>query len=231
MIILRLNEEERLFAVSRSSQLNSLFDVMESTAMEVIKLVEFKKICGDDGMVDHWLNITSSNLANKVDSTTIRFHMGFLGALNNEDIDSLIKNIDLVRNKYKTPVDFIKAVKKRLRNETKKGDYKYRDWLKENDKITHNDNKFLVSNEDYVNLFKFITLSLSGDIEPSDYNYWDIFSNEIQNMPISRKPKTNLRNQMLSKYIKDILKECIEMMSKNITYPVVAQSQNPNKKK
>ena len=231
MIILRLKEEERLFAVSRSSQLNSLFDVMESTAMKVIKLVEFKKICGDDGMVDHWLNVASSNLANKVDSTIIRFHMGLLGALNDEDIDSLIKNIDLVRSKYKTPTDFIKAVKKRLRNETKEGDYKYRDWLRENDKITHSDNKFLVSDEDYVNLFKFITLSLSGDIEPSDYNYWDIFSNEIQNMPVSRKPKTNLRNQMLGRYIKNILKECIEMMSKNITYPVVAQSQNPNKKK
>lgn len=38
MIILRLKEKERLFAVSRSSQLNSLFDVMESTAMEVNKV-------------------------------------------------------------------------------------------------------------------------------------------------------------------------------------------------
>ena len=229
MIILRLNEE-RLFAVSRSSQLNSLFDVMESTAMEVMKLVEFKKICGDDGMVDHWLNVASSNLANKVDSTTIRFHMGFLGALNDEDIDSLIKNVDLVRSKYKTPIDFVRAVKQRLRNETKGGSYKYRDWLRENDKITHNDNKFLVSDEDYIDLFKFITLSLSGDIKPRDYNYWDIFSNEIQKMPISRKPKINLRDQMLGRYIKDILKECIELMSKNIDYPVIAQPQNPNKK-
>lgn len=50
-------------------------------------------------------------------------------------------------------------------------------------------------------------------------------------MPVSRKPKTNLRNQMLGRYIKGILKKCIEMMSKNIIYPVIAQSQNPNKKK
>ena len=228
------NEEERLFADSKINQLNNLLSLTEGTAMEILKLIEFKKICGDDGMINHWIDVASGNLVNQIDSTIVRYNMAFAGALGDKDLDNLFSSGDKqkIRAKYKTQSDYITAVKNRLRNETKGGSYKYRDWLKANDVKNRRDDYFLVSNKDYIKFFKFLTLSLSGNIDPNDYEGWKILSDsELMRMEISPNPKLNKNNcSNLKNKIKEILRVCIEKMAENINYPVAAQSQRTKNK-
>lgn len=224
-----LPKDDKLFSF-RGDLINSLLKQTEGAAMEIMKAIEFKKISGDDKMVDHWINIASGILA-RINSDTgdIKFHMGFIGALSNRDISNLLGSSDIledIRSKYRTQIDFIKAVKQKLRKEVNKGQEKYTEWLNKN-------NGFLVSDKDYINYFKFITLCLSGiidifnDDDYSEGNGWRILDGRINSINIPEESILKIdRTKELKESIKPVLKECINRISENITYPVIAQSQN-----
>ena len=166
---------DKLFAISRGDSINTLLNLTEGATMEIMKLIEFRKLCGEGKMMDHWLSDASGILANKIhrNNGPVKFYMAFIGALDNKSIENLLSvgDLDDIRRKYYTPEKFIESVKNKLKSQVNKGNEKYTDWIFKNNK------GFLVSNEDYVSYFKFITLSLAGEIDPNDFDEsWMVFN-------------------------------------------------------
>ena len=138
--------------------------------------------------------------------------MGLIGALSRSDITGMLSfgDYDKITNDYSSPISYINAVKNKLKNQKNNAGEKYSDWL--------NINKgFLVSNDDYMIYFKFITLCLAGILNPDNFQGWEIITtkkNEILTKAIPDKPKINLDKVGIAK----VLKECVDIISTNITY-------------
>lgn len=210
-----IGEEERTFAESRGDEIKNLLNLVEGNAMEIMKAIEFYKLGGEGPMIDHWISIANGRLhkTDYGDDSTVRFHMGFIGALNKKDITTMLSEGDYqtISGKYSTPEKFIEAVKNKLSKQTNKGEEKYEDW------ITKDNEGFLVSNEDYVTYFKFITLCLAGVIEESDYLSWQILSNgyKFNKMVVPKAPIYKLNKEQT----KGILRNCIDKIIVNVPYP------------
>lgn len=84
-------------------------------------------------------------------------------------------------NKYPTPIDVYQLVETRLLTETKKGidssDPKYKQWFV--------NNPIKMPGEEYIQFFKYISLCLSGQLNPEvDVNLWDL-SRKISMMKVN----------------------------------------------
>ena len=204
-----VNVEEKLFTKSKSDEIENLLNLTEGIGMEIMKAIEFYKL-GEEN-VNHWLSVAAGNFA-KANKKTIKFHMGLIGALSRSDITGMLSfgDYDKITNDYSSPISYINAVKNKLKNQKNNAGEKYSDWL--------NINKgFLVSNDDYMIYFKFITLCLAGILNPDNFQGWEIITtkkNEILTKAIPDKPKINLDKVGIAK----VLKECVDIISTNITY-------------
>lgn len=202
--------EELLFS-EKKDQLEKLLNLTEGIGMEIMKAIEFYKL-GEEN-VNHWLSVAAGKL-NEINKTKgiTKFHMGLIGALSRSDITGMLSfgDYDKIAEDYSSPTSYINAVKNKLKNQKNNAGEKYTDWL--------NINKgFLVSNDDYIVYFKFITLCLAGVLNPDNFQGWEIITtkkNEILTKAIPDKPKINLDKVGIAK----LLKECVDIISTNITY-------------
>jgi hypothetical protein len=157
----------------RVDKLNDLssFDIITRGPLEIMKAIEMMDYDGVD--IFHWVgekfvstgfktfagvNRTlqlSLSLAIEDNYTTLN---RFLGTnLVNDFID-----------KFKDWDGFIEKTKSKLLTETKNGEPKYARWF--------NNNQIKYSNKEYKNIYKFIALALSGQIEFDIYSdYWNNF--------------------------------------------------------
>lgn len=211
---------DKLFAINRGNSIDNLYNLTKGATMEIIKLIEFRKLCGEGKVMNHWLDVVSGILMRiHKNNSPVKFYMGFIGTLDDRSIINLLSygELEKIRSEYSTPEDFIQVVKNKLKLQTNKGSEKYADWIKSN-------GGFLVSNEDYVSYFKFITLSLAGDIDPTSINFdesWKIFS--VSGDVVSDNPKN--RNIIPNKEsIKELLKICINKITENVSYKNEAQN-------
>ena len=217
-----LNVEERLFAKSKSNEIENLLNLTEGIGMEIMKAIEFYKLGKEN--VNHWLSVAAGNFAKVDGKTTIKFHMGLIGALSRSDITGMLSfgDYDKITNDYSSPISYINAVKNKLKNQKNNAGEKYSDWL--------NINKgFLVSNDDYMIYFKFITLCLAGILNPDNFQGWEIITtkkNEILTKAIPDKPKINLDKVGIAR----VLKECVDIISTNITYKNDDKNKDKNNK-
>lgn len=209
-----IGEKELLFS-ERREQVDKLLNLTEGIGMELMKAIEFYELGGKGKMIDHWISVASGKLIEIHKAKgTVKFHMGLIGALYRKDIISMLSfgDYDKVVKIYPSPIKYIKDVKTKLSSQTNSGEEKYSDWLIK-------DNKgFLVSDDDYLIYFKFITLCLAGIMDPDNFMGWEILStkkNEIMWLDVPQSPKIVLNKQQIN----SLLRNCIDKIVTNISYP------------
>ena len=124
-------------------------------------------------------------------------HMSLLCALSDEDIISSLGNMGLkkVREMYKSPEEFIVEVENKILR-----DAKYKTWI--------TDPNFFQKPKDYIRYFKYITLCIAGEIDPSDWKYQSLWINKkVQSTPkiVFNKSDKNKLHTLLINCIENIL--------------------------
>lgn len=219
MIILRKLIDKLFTTKTRKDEIDDLLGITEAATMEIMKAIEFYKLGGEGAMIDHWVEVANGKIREPHSAQgTVKFHMGFIGVWDKNDVINLLgqNTYDNLEKSYTNPKGFIEKVKNKLKKQTNQGEEKYDDWLKSN-------KKFLVSNEDYVTYFRFITLCLAGELDPDFYeggNEWRITSisgdkRDIDKRKILKNPKINLTKDQT----KQLLRKCVDIIVVNVDYP------------
>lgn len=163
MIIIRnKNNEERLFAISKSAQIEKLINKSIMIAEETIKMIEF--YFKDNGEYrNHWSKKLAGFIS-EVISDEINAYSVYVAALDDKDGKKIMSLGDLnkFRLKFGSPDDFITKAKQATINDENN---KYGKWVK---KLSD----FKLTNEDYQFIFKYLTLCLCGSMAPKELNYW-----------------------------------------------------------
>lgn len=163
MIIYRkLQQNEKLFGVSRSDQLDRLLNRSIMIAEETLKLIEFHFKDGGE-YLKHWSKRLSGFICETISDQTNAYSV-YVNALNNEDGGTILTEGDFLRfrRKFRNADDFITKVKLATINDD---DNKYKRFV---NKLSD----FKLDNEDYQFIFKYISLCLCGELRPNDLNYW-----------------------------------------------------------
>ena len=164
---------EKDFArVDKLSDLSS-FDIITRGPLEIMKAIEMMEYDGLD--IFHWvgekfvstafqtftdkLNKTiqlSLSLAIEDDYTVLNRYLG------TNQINNFIRE-------FKDWNGFIEQIKNKMLTETKNGEAKYANWF--------NNNPVKYKNKDYRDIYKFIALALSGQIDFDTYSdYWNNYT-------------------------------------------------------
>ena len=164
----------KLFAKSRSEQIDELIKQTETITMEVIKVLSMYWIIGDEDNdkgenVDHWLDKavgyinTSLVIGGNSKDVFIYPHMAFIGVFDDDIVKELIGDSGLVdlRNNCGTPKNFIKGI---INDRIKP---KYRRML------GNNPDEYFWKVSEYQQAFKYMSLCLCGKI---DTGYWNMKS-------------------------------------------------------
>lgn len=193
MIILRRTIIDKLFS-DRSTEINQIIVAEHTYVKEIMKAIEL--YWDDPNDVSHWIDKAGGYIfKDTFNKSYINPHYCFLSCLEDSEIISLVgaNSLSIIRSKYRTSEDFIESVKIEIL--TERGG-KYRTWIK-------NISDFKFTNIDYVNIFKFISLCISGAIDPSmwfNINSWE-------NIKLTNKPYSKLTNV---NQLKDLIHSCIE---------------------
>lgn len=164
-----------IFRQKEFARLNNISDVLDTATvrccLEVMKCIEMFEVGG----LRHWIgdkavNQTISGLEDVDDN--LRPQIVFCLAIEpnlskNKSLCESIGNYNIITKYSKSPIDFINLIKNRLLTETKSGEAKYSTWFKEN--------PIKYTSEEYVDFYKYISLCLSGQLNPEvDEFDWNI---------------------------------------------------------
>ena len=189
MIILR----DKLFSETRKDEISKIIEPCHTYIKEIIKSLELYWKDPDD--VNHWIDKAGGFIYNDTyNKQFIKPHYCFIYCFNDNDIINLIGRDSLyrIRSTFSTSERFIESVKKEIL--TEKGG-KYKIWLK-----TFND--FDISNKEYIKIFHFISLCMSGIILPSDW-----YSNHWNNLSIPKNSNIKLTSV---DQLKELIHECLK---------------------
>lgn len=195
MIIFREKDFSNLN--SRSGQLEYLVEGCHTIALELIKAIDFYWYSPEN--VNHWIDKTTGYLYKMVGKEYIFPHFGLLCSFQHKNISNLIglDGLSKVIEKYKSPEDFILSVENEILVSKK-----YDTWIK--------DISFFRQTKDYLKIFKYISLCLSGNINPNDWDtQWEWINKDI---PFNGKilfPKSSIGQ----KEIWEIIKSCIDIIN------------------
>lgn len=208
MIIFRAKE----FSIrDRQEGIRRLSTYCDRVCIEIIKLIELYNNCnGND--IKHWMTeITNTFIKNVLDSEKVispswsKPQLSFIKAVESESTISKVLGNDFLKycdsgfgNIY------IEYLWKEILEMSQRGERKYVDAIKYN-------GGFLISPEDYILLFKYISLCLSGQL---NYNNIDLWSdiNSISRLNVNYNINTNYKINDLRK----IIANCIFQFKGNI---------------
>lgn len=193
MIILRRIAIERLFS-DRATEVNQIIVAGHTYVKEIMKAIEMYWDDPDD--VSHWIDKAGGYISNDTfNKSYVKPHYCFIDCLRDDEITSLvgINSLNLIRSKYKTSEDFVKSVKIEILTE-RSG--KYKTWIK-------SISDFKYSDKEYVELFRFISLCISGEVNP---DYW--FNTNLWNR-LKITNKSDLKIYSVNQ-LKDLIHSCIE---------------------
>ena len=203
MLIRRLINEDNDRLFSRSSEIENLIDKTFPACLEVMKLIEFKeKSNGRD--TRHWFDILTSIVDDIGSGNNLRWpQLAFACTLDDDDLYNFIKNdYRKVRNKFGNPEEVIDDLRKELMTTDNR---KYSGW------VSNIDDFLDISNEQYLEYYKYISLCLSGDMKPDEWDPWTLtWDKSMMNMEIS--------TDECQVDIRETLEACIENITENISY-------------
>jgi hypothetical protein len=179
---------------SRQDQLSYLIDGCHTIAMELIKAIDL--YFQDNQDVSHWVDKPVGYILKLSGRSAVELHYSLICSFPDSDIIKLIgvDGLTLIRNKYSTPEKFIEEVINEILT-----DAKYKIWLK--------NRKFFQSAKDYIKYFKYITLCISGEILPEDWND----QGRWLGLSIPRNPKIRFnRSSASSRNLHQLITSCIE---------------------
>ena len=203
MLIRRLINEDNDRLFSRSSEIENLIDKTFPACLEVMKLIEFKeKSNGRD--TRHWFDILTSIVDDIGSGNNLRWpQLAFSCTLDDDDLYNFIKNdYRKVRNKFGNPEEVIDDLRRELMTTDNR---KYSGW------VSNIDDFLDISNEQYLKYYKYISLCLSGDIGPDEWDPWTLtWDKSMMNMEIS--------TDECQVDIRETLEACIKNITENISY-------------
>lgn len=181
----------------RNGQIKYLVDGCHTIALELIKSIDLYWYSPEN--VNHWIDKSSGYLHKMVGRDYIFPHFGLICSFSHKNISNLIGDdgLDEVTSKYRTPEEFILSVESELLQSRK-----YYTWIK--------DPSFFRSLKDYIKIFKYISLCLSGTITKEDWeNQWMWIKEEI---PLNSSISFS-KSSMGNKQIWNILRECVNIIN------------------
>ena len=190
MIILRNNE--KLFS-DRSTEIIQIIKSGHTYVKEIMKSIEL--YWDDPKDVSHWIDKAGGYIFNDtVNKTYVKLQYCFINSLSDKEIISLVGNDSLskIRVIYKNPEEFIQAVKEEILTEN---GGKYKTWIK-----SYND--FKITNKEYINILKYISLCFSGYINPNEW-----YDNTWISLNIPKSSKINITNV---NQLKDLIHLCVK---------------------
>ena len=184
------------FAETRNDEIKKLISSCHTGTKELIKAIELYWY--DQNDVDHWIEKATGSIMsvtnNKIYVCPKEY---FICCFRDDEISKMIGSnfFNQLRKSFPSPESFIQSVKMEIITE-KGGKYQ---WLK-------NLNDFSFSDMDYVNIFRYISLCISGDINPSDFKSNRDFMQIDINIPKIRR--VDIDKQKL----KFLLRECVDFI-------------------
>lgn len=214
MIIFRL--KRKLFGVATINNLEEFLGggdskhggIMTISPLNIMKSLEMWTLTNPHGKsyVPHWIEeMVFDEVLEKLIKKGIAPQKAFAIFEDEKTLRSVFgSNLaeEYILNNYPTAVDVYQKIEKRLLTEVKKGtdstDPKYKQWFDKN--------PIQLTSEDYIQFFKYISLCLSGQLNPQvDTDFWGL----------SRKIQTTKVNYEIIKYrvkkdIVGIIIDCIK---------------------
>lgn len=197
MIIFREKDFSNLS--NRAGQLSYLIGSCHTISLELIKAIELYWDSPEN--VNHWIDKASGYLHRMTGKEYIFPHFGLICSFKHKNISDLIgvDGLNEILKKYKSPEDFILNIENEILLSNK-----YKTWIK--------DLSFFKETKDYLRIFKYISLCLSGTIVPEDWNNQWLWINK--DIPFGGEILFNKFSNG-QKEIWEILKSCIDTINGN----------------
>lgn len=187
--------------------IDSVFNVaVPRVCLEIMKCIEMYEI----GNTHHWIVDKAVNKTMKevkVEGTTpqLLLSLGF-EVLNseNENLVKAVKNFNTItkyQSLYKSPIDFIQSIKKKMLTETDDGEAKYKSWF--------DNNPIQYSDEEYIDFYKYIALCLSGQLNPDvddfDWNIEKVLKRTKVDYSLDTKFSDKEKQRLIAKCVTNIV--------------------------
>ena len=174
---------------------------------EFINAIEMYDLEGGK-YVNHWI---IEKIVNNLFSIGTKFGIypqQFLAASFEDNLNSLEKvfgtnSVNKFRKRFQTPEIFIETIKRDILSSSKRSivEPKY-------DKIFRNRNpKFIYTNEEYIKIFKFLALCLSGQVPEADWDrYWEIGNKYVSILDVNYNTVHNTSDSYICKIISTVFR-------------------------